>query len=63
MEDYKAIRGYGVQVEELKSKTQEKGQIEELDELVKCLNGEKEDWPISHAALIETTEVTFAISE
>lgn len=61
VDDYKSIKGYGVKVADIHSQTLDKGQIEELEELYKCLNGENKSWPIEFESMVETTEVTFGI--
>lgn len=59
VDDYKSIKGHGVKVADIHSQTPDKGQLEELEELYKCLNGDNKGWPIELDSTIETTEVTF----
>ena len=63
VDDYKLIKSHGVKVADIRSQTPDKGQLEELEELYRCLNGENKDWPIGLETMIETTEITFGISE
>jgi predicted dehydrogenase len=60
--DYKSIKGYGVKVADISSRTPDKGQFEELAELAGCLIGERNGWPIALESMIETTEVTLDLS-
>jgi len=61
VDDYKSIKGYGVKVADIHSQMPDKGQLEELKELYRCLNGENKDWPIELESMFETTEVTFGV--
>ena len=64
MNDYVSLKGYGIEVKEIKSKSSEKGQKEELAALYDSLSGENQDWPIELDNLIQTSEATFmAISD
>ncbi len=40
VDDYETIKGNGVKVANIHSQTPDKGQLEELEELYRCLNGE-----------------------
>ncbi len=62
MDDYMTMKGYGLDMKEMKTQESEKGHREELEELYKVLKGEKESWPISLESMIETTEATIQIS-
>ena len=61
VDDYKSIKGYGVKVADISSRTPDKGQFEELEELAGCLIGERNGWPIALESMIETTEITFGV--
>jgi len=61
VDDYRLIKGYGVKVADIHSQIPDKGQLEELEELYRCLNGENKGWPIELEAMIETTEITFGV--
>ena len=62
MDDYKSLRGYGLNVNEIKTLSSEKGHIEELEVLYKAIK-ENGEWPIPFWQLIQTTEVSFLIAE
>ena len=61
MDDYKSIKGCGVKVADIHSQTSDKGQLEELEDMYRCLNGGKDGWPIELESMIETTGVTFEV--
>lgn len=61
MNDYKALKGYSVKVDEISTEMSEKGQFEELDYLHKALIGQSE-WPIALDSMIETTEISLALN-
>ena len=61
VDDYKSIKGYGVKVADIHSQTPDKGQLEELKEMYRCLNGENKGWPIELESMVETTEVTLRV--
>ena len=61
VDDYKSIKGYGVKTADIHSQMPDKGQLEELEELYRCLNGENKGWPIELDSMVETTEVTFGV--
>ena len=63
VDDYKSIKGYGLKVADIHSQTPDKGQLEELEELYRHLNEENKGWPVELESMVETTEVTFGISE
>jgi len=62
MDDYRSMKGYGMDMNEMKTQESEKGHREELEELYKTLQGDTQDWPISLESMIETTEATIQIS-
>ncbi len=59
MDDYKSLKGFGVNVSELSSNSSEKGQKEELEYLYDSISGNANSWPIALEDLIQTTETTF----
>lgn len=61
VDDYKSIKGYGLKVADIRSQTPDKGQLEELEELYRCMNGENKGWPIELEAMVETTKITFGV--
>lgn len=63
VDDYKSIKGCGVKVADISSQTPDKGQIEELEELYRCLKTENKGWPIALESMFETTKITFGISK
>jgi predicted dehydrogenase/threonine dehydrogenase-like Zn-dependent dehydrogenase len=62
VDDYKSIKGYGVKVADISSRVPDKGQLEELEELYRCLHGENEGWPIALGSMIDTTEVALELA-
>ncbi|MBW2662117.1 MAG: bi-domain-containing oxidoreductase [Deltaproteobacteria bacterium] len=63
VEDYRVIRGYGVQTADIKTRASDKGQLEELECLREHLENETGTWPITIEDMIETTRITFMIAE
>ncbi|MGB1247857.1 MAG: bi-domain-containing oxidoreductase [Chitinophagales bacterium] len=61
MEDYKSLKGYGINVKEIKDSISAKGQKEELEHLYDCLKGNKEGWPIVLWDMIQTTRISLSI--
>jgi predicted dehydrogenase len=61
MDDYKSLKGYGIDVKEITSRTSNKGQLEELEELFTTLNGTKKEWPIDLWDMLQTTNITLNI--
>jgi len=61
LDDYKAIKGFGFNLKKIKSVKSDKGHLEELEELFKCLTQDNSEWPIPLWDLIQTTEATFLI--
>ncbi len=61
IDDFKSLKGYGLKVNEMKSKIPEKGHREELEILYECITGKIRNWPIELWDLFQTTEVTFEI--
>jgi predicted dehydrogenase/threonine dehydrogenase-like Zn-dependent dehydrogenase len=62
IDDYKKIEGFGVKVKPISSQISEKGHLEELIKLYKCLTSENPKLPIDLSDLVQTTEATFQIS-
>ncbi len=63
MDDYRSMKGYGLEMKEMKTRKSEKGHREEMEELYKVLRGDKQTWPISLESMIETTEATIQLSK
>lgn len=61
MDDYKSLKGYGLNIKEISIGRSEKGQKEELESLYNTLKSNNEDWPIALWDMVQTTEITFAI--
>ena len=61
VDDYKSITGYGLVVEEIRSKGSEKGQFEELVAMEEALRSAKGELPIPLESIFETTAVTIAV--
>jgi len=62
MDDYRYMKGYGIDMKEMKTQESEKGHKEELEELHFVLQGDKQSWPISLESMIETTQATIQVS-
>lgn len=61
LDDYKLLKGFGEKIKVIKSKSQEKGHLEELVRLYDTLRGFNKEWPIELWDIIQTTEVSFLI--
>ena len=62
MEDYKSLKGYGVNVKDVSSSISQKGQLEELEALHTALT-DTGRWPIELWDMVQTTRATFAIED
>lgn len=60
LDDYKSLKGYGVQVQEINTPTSEKGHLEELEQLYEALEGNRQ-WPIELWDMVQTTQATLVI--
>jgi predicted dehydrogenase/threonine dehydrogenase-like Zn-dependent dehydrogenase len=63
IDDFKSIKGFGVKVKEIKEHVSEKGHLKELEILNDVLKGKTSQWPIELWDLIQTTELTFMVSD
>jgi len=61
LDDYKVLKGYGLNITEIKSQTSQKGHLEELIELFEILIG-KENKSLTITDIFQTTEATFLIN-
>lgn len=61
LDDYLSMKGYGVNIKDMKTEVSDKGHLEELEELYESLSGKKSDWPIELTDMLQTTEVSFLI--
>jgi hypothetical protein len=62
IDDFKSIKGYGVKVDEIRSKIPEKGHLKELEIFLDSIAGKTEKWPIELWDIVQTTELTFMLS-
>jgi predicted dehydrogenase/threonine dehydrogenase-like Zn-dependent dehydrogenase len=62
MDDYKTLKGFGVNVKSINESRSNKGQKEELEALYETLKSNTKDWPIALEDMIQTTEATFLIN-
>jgi len=63
MDDYKSLRGFGAQVQEISSKNSKKGHLEELIALSESLKDENKSWPIELWDILQTTEIAIELSK
>ncbi len=63
MDDYKSLKGYGLQINEMSSKSSQKGHFEEITALSASLMDENKPWPIELWDMLQTTEVTLLIKD
>jgi len=62
LNDYKSLKGYGLNIEELKTSVSQKGHLEELECLYNTLREDKKTWPIDSWDMIQTTKASFDIA-
>ncbi len=62
LDDYKKIKGYGCNINEISSAHSKKGHIEELTNLFEHLTDSTKGWPIKFEMLIQTTLATLVIN-
>jgi predicted dehydrogenase/threonine dehydrogenase-like Zn-dependent dehydrogenase len=61
LDDYKSIKGYGIKINEIKTKSGHKGQLEELERLYLTLIGKAPKWPIEFWDMIQTTKASLIL--
>ncbi|MGC8737225.1 MAG: hypothetical protein ACP5UA_01115 [Candidatus Hydrogenedens sp.] len=61
MDDYKSLKGYGLKINEIQTRTSQKGYFEEILALYDSITGKNPDLPIPLPELFQTTEATFII--
>lgn len=61
LNDYKVLKGYGLQINEISSKASRKGQVEELEHLYDSLRGKNTSWPIEPWDIFQTTKASLLI--
>ena len=62
IDNYSAMRGYGVSIKKIKTSHPEKGQLQELRRLSETILGKQPCLPISIESLFETTGLCFQLS-
>ncbi|MGB7568046.1 MAG: bi-domain-containing oxidoreductase, partial [Chitinivibrionales bacterium] len=62
MDDYKNLTGHGVKIKSIATKVSSKGHFEELVRLHETLCGENPAWPISLDSMVESTNITFEVT-
>lgn len=62
LEDYKSLKGYGLDINQIKTATSQKGHLEELKFLHEALVKPEADWPIELWDLVQTTQTTLLLS-
>ena len=62
LDDYTSLRGYGIRVNAITDTVSQKGQREELECLHDALTKKQKEWPIALWDLLQTTEITLAIT-
>lgn len=62
MDNYQHLKGYGLNIKEIRTKISDKGHLEELKRLYESLKGNAPNWPIEYWDMVQTTEATFLIA-
>ena len=63
IDDFKSIKGYGVKVNDIRSKIPEKGHLQELEILYDAIAGTTDKWPIELWDFLQTTQVIFEMKK
>jgi predicted dehydrogenase/threonine dehydrogenase-like Zn-dependent dehydrogenase len=63
IDDFKSIKGFGLEVKEIKGRASEKGHLRELEVLNDVLQGKTSQWPIELWDMFQTTEVTLELKK
>jgi predicted dehydrogenase/threonine dehydrogenase-like Zn-dependent dehydrogenase len=63
LDDYKKLHGFGVKIKTVSLKENDKGHLDELEQLYRFLKGNEICAPISLQSMIDTTRATFIISQ
>ena len=63
LDNYKSLKGYGVELNETHTNASQKGHFEELERLYETLKGTNKNWPIELWDMMQTTEATFMITK
>ena len=61
LDDFKQLKGYGVEISGHPSQTSDKGHVGELKALYRTLSGVESAWPIALWDMIQTTEVALTL--
>jgi len=61
LDDYKSLKGYGLVMNEIRTKTNQKGQYEELQELYNMLKGKTNNKSFNMVDVFQTTEASLLI--
>ncbi|NLT52454.1 MAG: Gfo/Idh/MocA family oxidoreductase [Ignavibacteria bacterium] len=62
LDNYNFLKGYGLNIKEIKTAKSEKGHLEELIKLFDALKGENQPWPIELWDLLQTSKVTMLVA-
>lgn len=63
MDDFKSLKGYGININKISISNSQKGHFEELEKLHETLKGKTKQWPIEFWDMVQTTEITFLIAD
>jgi predicted dehydrogenase/threonine dehydrogenase-like Zn-dependent dehydrogenase len=63
MDDYKSLKGYGIEINEIITKRSEKGHLEELNRLYQTITGLNPKWPIELWDILQTTKTSLLIAK
>lgn len=63
MEDYKSLKGYGLNIKSMETARSEKGHLQELEALYQTIQGENNVWPISLEEMLQTSRVALLAGE
>ena len=61
LDNYKSLKGYGIEIDEITTKTSQKGQLEELEMLYITLTSDGANWPIDIWDMMQTTAVSILL--
>jgi predicted dehydrogenase len=61
LDDYRSLKGYGIAIDEISSKSSQKGQLEELERLYLTLTSNDAKWPIDLWDMVQTTAASFLL--
>jgi predicted dehydrogenase len=61
VDNFQSIKGYGLKLPSLTDTVPDKGQMEMLKAIGRCILGRQKDWPIPLEEIMETTALTLAL--